>query len=76
MYGRGDYVMNTGSPRDTVRAGIMAVAIMSFLLGIFSMVGIQRLAQNDSYYIFAFLLLPLFVFAAVLHVRRMLKAVP
>jgi hypothetical protein len=55
MYGRGDYVMNTGSPRDTVRAGIVAVAIMSFLLGIFSMVGIQRLAQNDSYYIFAFL---------------------
>ena len=68
--------MPSGSPRDTIRAGIMAVATMSFLLGIFLMVGIQRLAQNDPYYIFAFLLLPVFIVAAVMHVRRMLKAVP
>jgi hypothetical protein len=75
MYGRGDYVMSSGSPRDTVRAGIMAVASMSFLLGTFLMVGIQKLAQGDTYYIFAFLILPLFVVAAVLHVQRMLKVV-
>ena len=68
--------MSYGSPRDTVLGGIMAVASMSFLLGIFLMVGVQKLAQNDPLYIFAFLLLPGFVCAAVLNVRRMLKAVP
>jgi hypothetical protein len=48
---------------------------MSFLLGTFLMVGIQKFAQGDTYYVFAFLILPLFVVAAVLHVQRMLKAV-
>ena len=53
--------MSSGSPRDTVLRGIIAIATMSFLLGIFSMVGVLRLAQNDPYYMFAFGLLPLLV---------------
>jgi high-affinity Fe2+/Pb2+ permease len=68
--------MSSGSPRNTVRAGIMAVAAMSFLMGIFLMVGIREWAQGDPLYIAAFLLLPVFVAAAVMHARRMLKAVP
>jgi hypothetical protein len=68
--------MWSGSPRDQVLGGVIAVATMSFLFGMFLMHGIQRLLAHDSTYILMFLLLPLFVFAAVLNVRRILKAVP
>ena len=68
--------MASGSPRDAVLRGITAVATMAFLLGMFLIIGVQKSAQNDPLYIFAFLLLPGFVCAAVLNVRRMLKAVP
>jgi hypothetical protein len=40
------------------------------------MAGIRQWAQGDPLYIVAFLLLPVFVAAAVMHARRMLKAVP
>jgi hypothetical protein len=68
--------MSTPSPRDTVIAGLMVVASMSFLVGIFLMLGVQKLAQHDSMWIVFLLLLPLLVFAAFLHVRRILRALP
>jgi len=49
---------------------------MSFLVGIFSMLGVQKLAQHDPIWVLFLLLLPLLIFAAFLNVRRILKAVP
>jgi|HubBroStandDraft_3_1064219.scaffolds.fasta_scaffold1454916_2 hypothetical protein len=68
--------MSTPSSRDTVLGGIIAVASMSFLIGIFLMLGVQKLAQQDSLSVLFLLLLPLLIFAAVLNVRRILRAVP
>jgi hypothetical protein len=68
--------MSTRSLRDTVLGGIIAVASMSFLIGIFSMLGVQKLAQHDALSILFLLSLPLMIFAAVLNVRRILRAIP
>jgi hypothetical protein len=68
--------MSSASPRDTAVGGIIAVASMSFLAGIFLMTGVQKLVQHDPIYIGAFLLIPCLVFAAVLNARRILSAVP
>jgi hypothetical protein len=48
---------------------------MSFLSGIFLMLGIQKLALNDSLWIMCVPLVPFLIFAAVLNARRILKAV-
>jgi uncharacterized protein (DUF983 family) len=68
--------MSTPSARDTVLAGLIVVASMSFLVGIFAMLGVQKWAQNDPMWILLLLVLPLLIFAAFLHVRRILKVVP
>ena len=62
------------SPRDIVIGGIIVISSMSFLSGVFLMIGIDKLARHDQTYILVFLLIPLFIFAAALHVRRILKA--
>jgi hypothetical protein len=60
-----------------VLGGIIAVASMSFLIGMFFILGVQKLAQHDFLSIlFLLLLLPLLIFAAVLNVRRILRAIP
>jgi hypothetical protein len=43
--------MWSGSPRDQVLGGVVAVATMSFLFGMFLMHGIQRLLAHDSTYL-------------------------
>jgi hypothetical protein len=68
--------MSTPSARDTVLAGLLVVASMSFLVGIFAMLCVQKWAQNDPMWILVLLVLPLLIFAAFLHVRRILKVVP
>lgn len=65
--------MPTPSPRDVILAGILTIISMSFLAGVFLMRGVQEAARGES--MWSFLLIPLFVLAITLHVRRMLKAV-
>ena len=66
--------MATASPRDIVIGGIIVISAMSFLSGVFLMVGVEKLVRHDQIYILVFLLIPFFIFAAGLHVRRILKA--
>jgi hypothetical protein len=68
--------MSTSSTRSTVLGGIIAVASMSFLIGMFFIIGVQKLAQHDFLSILFVLLLPFLIFAAVLNVRRILRAIP
>jgi hypothetical protein len=68
--------MSTPSARDTVRGGIIAVASMSFLIGMFLILGVQKAAQHDPLSILFLLLLPWLIFAGGLNVRRILRAVP
>ena len=68
--------MSTRSIRDTVLGGIIAVATMSFLIGIFFILSVQKLAQHDYLSILFLVVLPLMIFAAVLNVRRILRALP
>jgi hypothetical protein len=68
--------MSTRSLRDTVLGGIIAVASISFLIGIFLMLGVQKLTQHDALSILFLLSLPLMIFAVVLNVRRILRAIP
>jgi predicted Na+-dependent transporter len=67
--------MFTGSPRDTVMSSILGIITMSFLAGMFIMIGVQKAAQGDNLSsIGAFVLIPLSALAIVLHGRRILKA--
>ena len=50
------------------------ISTMSFLSGVFLMVSVEKLARHEQVYILTFLLIPLFIFAAALNVRRILKA--
>ena len=68
--------MSTRSISDTVLGGIIAVATMSFLIGIFFILSVQKLAQHDYLSILFLVVLPLMIFAAVLNVRRILRALP
>jgi hypothetical protein len=68
--------MSAPSSRDTVIGGIVAVASMSFLIGMFFILGVQKLVQHDSMSILFLLALPLSIYAAVLNVRRILRVVP
>jgi hypothetical protein len=70
------FTMSTPSARDTVLGGIIAVASVSFLMGIIFMLGVQKFAQHDQMWILFLGVLPLLIFAAFLSVRRMLRAVP
>jgi len=67
--------MPSGSPRDAALGGIIALVSMSFLTGVFLMVGLQQWLRNDPLYIAAIVVIPLLIFAAVLNARRILKAV-
>jgi hypothetical protein len=49
---------------------------MSFLIGIFFILSVQKLAQHDYLSILFLVVLPLMIFAAVLNVRRILRALP
>ena len=68
--------MSARSIRDTVLGGIIAVATMSFLIGIFFILSVQKLGQHDYLSILFLVVLPLMIFAAVLNVRRILRALP
>jgi len=67
--------MPSGSPRDAALGGIIALVSMSFLTGVFLMVGLQQWLRNDPLYIAAIVVIPLLIFAAVLNARRILKVV-
>jgi hypothetical protein len=69
--------MPAGSPRETVLAGIIVIAAMSFSVGLFLMLGVARWVQHDPlwYVMLSFLPLPIGVVAVALHARRMLAAV-
>jgi hypothetical protein len=68
--------MSTSSARSAVLGGIIAVASMSFLTGMFFIIGVQKLVQHDFLSILYVLLLPFMIFAAALNVRRILRAIP
>jgi hypothetical protein len=68
--------MSTRSARDTALGGILAAALISFLIGICFILGVQRLARHDAMSILFLLLVALMIFAAVLNVRRILRAIP
>jgi hypothetical protein len=67
--------MPSVSPRNTALACIFALVTVSFLAGIFLMLGVKQWMQNDPTYIGAVILIPLLIFADVLNARRILKAV-
>ena len=67
--------MPSGSPRNTALAGIIALVSMSFLSGLFLMIGIQQWLRHDPLYVGAVIVIPLLIVAAVLNARRILKVV-
>jgi hypothetical protein len=63
----------SASPKDRVLGSALALALMSFLAGVFLMLGIQ-LVRADPLYLLVFLMLPLLIFAGALHARRIQSA--
>jgi len=63
-------------PRDIVRGCLLAAITMAFLTGMSFVICVQKMAQNDPFYVWLILLLALLILAGGLNVRRILKAVP
>jgi hypothetical protein len=72
----GSRVMPAVSPRHTALACIIALVSVSFLMGIFLMLGVKQWIQSDPMYVGAVIVIPLLIVAAVLNARRILKVVP
>jgi hypothetical protein len=64
------------SPRDTVVASMFVVVAMSFAVGVFSMGAAERYTRHDPSYGWTLMLIPLFIVAVLVSVRRILRAVP
>ena len=68
--------MSIESPRDVIFSGIITIATMSILGGLFLMSSVQQVLRHDPIAALTFLLIPMLAFAAVLHGKRMLRQVP
>lgn len=68
---------STASLKATVRAGIAATAVSSFLAGFFLMLSVANWVQHQPlwYVMLSFLPVVLGIFAVAVHARRMLRAV-
>jgi CHASE2 domain-containing sensor protein len=69
--------MLPGSAKDRVRGNLIAIACMCFLLGIFFLSWVLKVAAQDYIWSIPYLLAaPLLIFAAVFNARRILNEIP
>ena len=67
--------MDTSSARSTVTRSIVLIAMMGFLSGIFLISAVSNVVRGQWMYALQLALIPLFVFAIVLHARVILRQI-
>ena len=68
--------MPPASPRNIVRANLIALGSMCFLIGMFLAIAFYRSALHDyTWFILYLVPIPVLIFAVVLNARRILRMV-
>ena len=68
--------MPSASPTNIVRANLIALGSMCFLIGMFLAIPLHRSALHDyTWFILYLVPIPVLIFAAVLNARRILRMV-
>ena len=64
--------------KDTAIWTIVSFGLGSFVCGMLFMLALKNYFQNDSayFYVFLFLIFPLYVFSFIVNARRIVKAIP
>ena len=70
--------MPSALTKDTAIWTMASFGIGSFVCGMLFMLALKNYFQNDTayFYVFLFVIFPLFIFSSIVNARRIVKAIP